>query len=320
MILESLCSIGWLAGWLSACAAPTASVVGYVEGEYVQIAPIEVARIVALEARRGDRVKAGQTIGSVEATDAVIAVSNAEGALAQAKAELANLRYGRRPEEIAAIEASLDAAKLQSEDNKRALDRARELNGRGFAPQADLDRAQTAYDVASSRVKELTANLAVAKLPARDDEIVAAQSRVKQAQAALDQAFWRLGQRTLTAPAAGQISDIVRHTGEVAGPTAPVVSMLPDGALKLTLYAPEAALSSLTLGQPLAVRCDGCPSGLSVAVSYIAHEPEFTPPVIYSLDQRQTLVYRIEARPVHDVALRLQPGQIVDVDLPQKRP
>ena len=320
MILETLCSIGFVASWLSACASPAASVVGYVEGEYVQIAPIEVARIVALDVRRGDLVKAGETIGSVEATDAVIAVSNAEGALAQAKAELANILYGRRPEEIAAIEASLDAAKLQSEDNKRSLDRARDLSGRGFAPQADLDRAQTAYDVASSRVKELTANLAVAKLPARDDEIAAAQSRVKQAQAALDQARRRLGQRTLTAPAAGQISDIVRHPGEVAGPTAPVVSMLPDGALKLTLYAPEAELSSLALGQQLPVRCDGCPSGLTVAVSYIAHEPEFTPPVIYSLEQRQTLVYRVEARPVHDVALRLQPGQIVDIDLPQRRP
>jgi HlyD family secretion protein len=273
MILETLCSIGIVASWLSACQPPVASVVGYVEGEYVQIAPIEVARIVALDVRRGDLVKAGETIGSVEATDAVIAVSNAEGALAQAKAELANILYGRRPEEIAAIEASLDAAKLQSEDNKRSLDRARDLSGRGFAPQADLDRAQTAYDVASSRVKELTANLAVAKLPARDDEIAAAQSRVKQAQAALDQARWRLGQRTLTAPAAGQISDIVRHPGEVAGPTAPVVSMLPDGALKLTLYAPEAELSSLALGEQLAVHCDGCPSGLTVAVSYT----QFTP-------------------------------------------
>ena len=97
-----------------------------------------------------------------------------------------------------------------------------------------------------------TANLAVAKLPARDDEIAAAQSRVKQAQAALDQARWRLGQRTLSAPAAGQISDIIRRPGEVAGPTAPVVSMLPDGALKLTLYAPEQALSSLALGETLA--------------------------------------------------------------------
>jgi HlyD family secretion protein len=265
-------------------------------------------------------VTAGQTIASVETTDAEIAVRNAEGGLAQAQAELANILYGRRPEEIAAIQATLDAAKVQTEDNKRSLDRERDLNARGFAPQADLDRAQTAYDVSSSRVKELAANLAVAKLPARDDEIAAARSKVKQAQATLDQARWRLGQRTLTAPAPGQISDIIRRPGEVAGPTAPVVSMLPDGALKLTFFAPEQALSSLALGEPLAVHCDGCPPGLTAAVSYIAREPEFTPPVIYSLDERQMLVYLIEARPAHDVALKLQPGQIVDVDLPQRRP
>ena len=89
MILEPLCSIGFVASWLSACAAPAVSVVGYVEGEYVQIAPIEVARIVALDVRRGDLVKAGETIGAVEATDAEIAVRNAEGALAQAQAERA---------------------------------------------------------------------------------------------------------------------------------------------------------------------------------------------------------------------------------------
>jgi HlyD family secretion protein len=320
MIFDAFCSIGLVASWLSACAPSTSSVVGYVEGEYVQIAPIDVARVLALDVRRGDLVMAGETIGAVEATDAEIAVRNAEGALAEAKADLANILYGRRPEEIAAIEATLAAAKVQTDDAKRSLDRKLELNGRGFAPQADVDAAQTAYDVAASRVNELAANLAVARLPARADEIAAAQSKIKQADAALDQARWRLGQRTLSAPAAGQISDIIRHPGEVAGPTAPVVSMLPDGALKLTFYAPEAALSSLALGEALTVHCDGCAAGLTAAISYIAREPEFTPPVIYSLDQRQTLVYRVEARPGHDVAKRLQPGQIVDVDLPSGRP
>ncbi len=320
MILEALCSIGFVASWLTACAPANAAVVGYVEGEYVAIAPIDVARIVSLGVRRGDWVKAGDLIGAVESTDAEIAVRNAEGQLAQAKAELANILYGRRPEEIAAIEASLNAAKVQTDDAKRSLDRKRDLNTRGFAPQADLDAAQTAYDVAVARVNELTANLAVARLPARADEIAAAQSRIAQAEANLDQARWRLGQRTLTAPSAGRVSDVIRRPGEVAGPSAPVVSMLPNGAIKLTIYVPETALSSLALGQALSVRCDNCEPGLTAAVSYIAREPEFTPPVIYSLDARQTLVYLVEARPAHDVALRLQPGQIVDVELPQVRP
>ncbi|MGA8714432.1 MAG: HlyD family secretion protein, partial [Roseiarcus sp.] len=132
-------------------------------------------------------------------------------------------------------------------------------------------------------------------------------------------ARWRLEQRQLVAPSAGYVSDIIRRVGDVAGPSAPVVSFLPENAVKVMVYVPEAALSSLALGQELNVRCDGCEKGLSAAVTYIAREPEFTPPVIYSLESRQTLVYLVEARAAHDKPLRLQPGQIVDVDLPGPR-
>ncbi len=49
-------------------------------------------------------------------------------------------------------------------------------------------------------------------------------------------------------------------------------------------------------------------------MSYVSDEPEFTPPVIYSLENRQKLVYRIEAKPSADAGI-LRPGQIVDVGL-----
>ncbi|MFZ1679737.1 MAG: HlyD family efflux transporter periplasmic adaptor subunit, partial [Rhizobiaceae bacterium] len=101
---------------------------------------------------------------------------------------------------------------------------------------------------------------------------------------------------------------------DLAGPSAPVVSFLPDGAVKLRLYVPETALSSIAVGAPLAVRCDGCPDGLGATVTYVSPDPEYTPPVIYSLENRQKLVFLIEARPDGD-ARRLQPGQIVDVQV-----
>ena len=100
--------------------------------------------------------------------------------------------------------------------------------------------------------------------------------------------------------AGGYVSDIIRRVGDVAGPSAPVVSFLPENAVKVMVYVPEGALSSLALGQELNVRCDGCEKGLSAAVTYIAREPEFTPPVIYSLESRQTLVYLVEARAAND--------------------
>jgi HlyD family secretion protein len=315
----TLCAIALIGNLLPGCGPTGSAVVGYVEGEYVAIAPIEVARIAAESVRRGDVLKAGDAVATLESTDAEIAVDNAQSALAQAKSDLANIQYGRRPEEIASIQATLDAAKVQADDDKRTLDRRRDLFSRGVAPQSDLDTAQTAYDVAYARIGELAANLAVAKLPARPEEIASAEHKVAQAKAALDSAQWRLGQRKLVAPADGYVSDIIRRVGEVAGPSAPVVSFLPDGALKLSVFVPESARSRFALGQTLAVHCDGCEAGLTAIVSYIAREPEFTPPVIYSLEDRQTLVYLVEARPGRDVHLRLQPGQIVDVDLPEAR-
>ena len=107
---------------------------------------------------------------------------------------------------------------------------------------------------------------------------------------------------------------MIRNPGDVAGPSSPVISMLPDGAVKLTLFVPEAAFYSVSVGKILDVRCDGCPADMTARVSYVSPDPEFTPPVIYSLETRQKLVYLVEARPVGD-ATALQPGQIVDVVL-----
>jgi HlyD family secretion protein len=312
--MSFLCSIP-LAAWLfSACAGPPPLAVGYVEGDYVLLAPIEVAQVQSISVRRGDRVEAGEVIAKMETDDAKIAVAQAEAALAQAQAQLADLKIGRRPEEIAVLEAMVRSANAEAEEKRRVFARATDLLDRGIATQAEFDEAQTAVEVAAARINQAEANLAVARLPARPEEIKAAENQVKQAAIEIEQAKWRLSKRSLTAPSAGRIDDIIRNPGDVAGPSAPVISMLPDGAVKLSVFVPEASFSSVAVGKLLNVRCDGCPDGIEARISYVSPDPEFTPPVIYSLETRQKLVYLVEARPVGD-ATPLQPGQIVDVSL-----
>ena len=312
--MSMLCAIPVVSAFLNACAAPEPLATGYVEGDYVLIAPVETARIEKLGVARGDHFSAGQPLVELERQDAEIAVAQAKAGLAQAASQLADLKQGKRAEEIAMIEASLNSAKAQSTEAERKLTRAADLKTRGIASQADLDSASTNAELASAKVAELEANLAVAKLPARADQIKAAEAALEQAQAAMENAQWRLDNRVLTAPSDGAVSDIVRNAGEVAGPQAPVLTVLPDGAVKLKLYVPEKDRSSLAPGSHLAVRCDGCGDGLTATVSYVAPDPEFTPPVIYSLENRQTLVYLVEARPDTGQSV-LQPGQIVDVVL-----
>jgi len=310
-----LCALPLVAGLLG-CPAPDVLAVGYVEGEYVHLAPVSTAELVEVAVRQGDRVEAGQVVARQERTDAEIAVAEAEAARQQAAAELANLREGSRPEEIAVTEAALEAARVRLREAERQAERQTALAGRNVVSQASLDTAVADRDTARTQVAELEARLAVERLPARAQVVAAAESRLAAAEAAVRDARWRLDKRTIAAPVAGAVADVFRRAGEIAGPAEPVVSILPDGAWKVVVFVGEPAVAGLAPGTELAVRCDGCPAGLTATVSYVADEPEFTPPVIYSVENRQKLVYRVEARPSPDARL-LRPGQIVDVGLAQ---
>jgi HlyD family secretion protein len=278
------------------------------------VAPAATARIEDLAVKRGDWVAAGEVLAVQERRDAEIALAEAEAALARARSERANLLEGRRPEEINVIEASLASAGAEAAEAAKEVGRLRALHERNIVPEAQLDAAETAADVAAARVTETEANLAVARLPARPHEIQAAEAAVAQANALRDAAEWALDERSLRAPADGTISEILRRAGEIAGPQAPVLSLLPKGAVQLRLYIPEPAVASVAPGTRLAVRCDGCGPGAAATVTNVSDEPEFTPPVIYSIENRQKLVYLVEARP-DPGAEALKPGQIVDVSL-----
>ncbi|RCW79640.1 HlyD family secretion protein [Paracoccus lutimaris] len=308
-----VCAIPLISALFSGCAAPPPFATGYVEGEYVLIAPLASAQLLEVPVGRGDRVAAGQVVAIMETQDAQIALAQSEAGLAEAENQLANLQEGRRPEEINVLEATLASARAQADEAAKEVARQESLRARNVSSQTQLDQARTSDEIARARVAEAEAQLSVARLPARAQEIEAARAGVAQARAARDGAAWQLTQRRLTVPAPGAIFDVIRRPGELAGPSAPVLSYLPDGAVKLRLYVPEAEVALIAPGSVLHVNCDGCAQA-TATVTYVSDAPEFTPPVIYSLQNRQKLVYLIEARPDAG-ATRLKPGQIVDVDL-----
>ena len=155
--MSFVCSIPVIASLFS-CTPATPLAVGYVEGEYVLLAPIETAQVVSVMVRRGDRFDKGAELARLEDRDTEIAVAQAQAALAQAKAQLADLRKGKRPEEIAVLETTLRSAEVQADDAKRTLKRTTDLNKRGIATQAELDKARTAADLADARVGEAKAS------------------------------------------------------------------------------------------------------------------------------------------------------------------
>jgi multidrug efflux pump subunit AcrA (membrane-fusion protein) len=153
----------------------------------------------------------------------------------------------------------------------------------------------------------------------RVDEIRAAEADARAAREALAQADWRLAQRAITSPAAGRVHDTHYVVGDFVPAGSPVASVLPPGNVLVRFYVPEPVLGRLQPGQAVRVACDGCAEPLVARIAFISDRAEYTPPVLYSRDNRAKLVYRVEARPAAADAAKLHPGQPVDVTLPDAR-
>jgi HlyD family secretion protein len=163
-------------------------------------------------------------------------------------------------------------------------------------------------------VAALEAERATARLPARPDAIRAAGSNVEAAQAALEQAEWRLSQRTITAPAGGLVEQLVRNPGEWVPANGVVASLLPPERLRVVFFTPEKWRDAVKLGAQVGLACTGCPTDLKGRVRFLSTVAEYAPPIIYSRETNEKLVFRAEAV-LDPASLALHPGQPVSVRL-----
>lgn len=175
--------------------------------------------------------------------------------------------------------------------------------------KATLANAQQTYDRALSLSKtgagtQATLDAAVSSLRVAEARVATSETRLKR--------------RRAFAPVAGTIQQIYFREGEMVAAQRPVLSIMPPGNMKIRFFVPETELPKLTIGDEVRVTCDNCSADLTAKIYFIATTAEYTPPVIYSLDERNKLVYLIQARPSRPDALRV--GQPISVYLNPKTP
>ncbi|MBA2960545.1 MULTISPECIES: HlyD family secretion protein [Ramlibacter] len=306
-----------LGALLAGCSgSKAAGYQGYVEGEYVNVASPVAGRLDRLLVQRGQMVDAKAPLFSLESEQEVAAKQQADEQFNSAQAQLADLKVGRRRPEVAVTQAQLAQARAALAQATLQLQRDEAQFDAGGIARGQVEDARANQAIKAARVRELEGLLDVNRLPARDDQIRAQSAQVAAARAVQSQAAWRLDQKR---PAAGQqalVSDTLYREGEWVPAGSPVVRLLPPGNVKLRFFVPEPAAGDLRPGRSVNVGCDGCGTGLSAVVSYVANEAEYTPPVIYSNETRAKLVFLVEARPTPESAARLRPGQPVSVTLP----
>jgi HlyD family secretion protein len=287
---------------LAACEQPRNDHwLGYVEGELALIAPPQAGWITSLNVARGAHVKSGDALFTLDAVRELAARDNANAQIAASK-ELAS----QATAQIAQAQAQQTQIDADIAKNQKELARQQELVRIGGSPRRDLEAAQAAYDSARAQKNQAAAVQSQAAAARRQ-----ADAQARQGEANRTTAEFNLSERTVHALVAGEVQDLYFRQGEYANAGAPVVALLPPANVFARFFVPEAQVAKLTLGAQVHISCDGCASNIVGTISFIASQAEFTPPVIYSVGNRERLVFKVEARVTEGLPVR--PGVPIEV-------
>jgi HlyD family secretion protein len=246
---------------------------GYAEGDYVFVSAPVAGWVDHMTVNRGDWVQNGTRLFTLDDTHETAERDEAVANINQAEAELAQ-----------------EQANLA-------------YTGKELTRQTGL--AHDKAGIPSTYDQTLESH------QASQGRIVQLEGQIRQMQAAFVDARYQLSQRDIVSLTHGRVQDILFFQGEYAPAMTPIVSILPPENIYVRFFVPEQDFAKIHIGQRVAISCDSCKANMTAVVSFIASQEEFTPPIIFSLDSRQQLVFKVEARVKGGLALN--PGQPVDI-------
>jgi HlyD family secretion protein len=291
----------WLAWKPKADEDPRLS--GYVEGESLYLAAPAAGPVTNLAVVRGQRVEAGQALFSLDARQVGAQSDQRRAEIVQAGAQVAVARadYDR-------ARAAAESARALAADARSVADRYARMkrDDPGTVATQDVERYQASAVSAAAQ-----ARAAAEQAKGAAAQIAAAEAQVVQGRAGLTDISVRADQLAPRAPGPARVEEVYFQTGEWANANQPILSLLPDDRIKLRFFVPEGQVAAYRPGTQVRFSCDGCGAERRATIAYVAPRPEFTPPVIYSRQTRDRLVFLVEARPADPA--KLTPGLPVDV-------
>jgi len=287
---------------------------GYVEGENVYLASPYSGILKKLLVSRGEHVQRGQLLFVLDQNPEELVVKQGEANLLQANKVLNDLELPRRTPEIEAIKAQIEQADAEMKLAELRVNRYSILLEKKVIDKDTVDAAITRYREQKNLKAQYEQNLQLARLGSRDEQIKAQEAQVISLTARLNEVKWQLAQKSITAPDDGFIFDTYFREGEFVPNQQPVLSLLAPQYVRIEFYIPLDKLASVHRGQLVHFNCMGCKGNNEAEINYISPEAQFIPPLVYSRDNSDKLVFRIKALIKNPD--QFKPGQPVSVILP----
>jgi len=313
VVLGAAIALRLLLHGAGAAAAPFRAT-GTVEATEAVLGFAAAGRIAEVRVHEGDRTTAGAVLALLDTAQAMARMRQAQANVAVARAQLADLQYGSRPQELEDRRQALMAAQQTLAQATADWDRVRTLTN--AVSEQSIDAARTARDVAQARYEQARQELALAEAGTRRGQVAAAAAAVDAAQAQAHLIEATIPDYFVRSPFDGIVTVRAREPGESVVPGNAVVSVLNPADRWVRIYIPESRLGLVHIGEAAAISIDAFPRrAFSGEVSWISSEAEFTPRNVQTQDERVKLVYAAKIRITNDPELALKPGTPADVRL-----
>ena len=300
---------------LVGCNRQSTEITGYVEGEFTYLSSPIGGTLKWLGVQRGEQVAPNQLLFRLDTEPEQSALNAAKQRTLEALGKYKDLEAPARATELGVIEGQIKQAKAQVQLTQARLKRIQTLYNKKFVAKDSLDAATSDFNSATAKVQSLQSEFNDAKLGGRKNAVDAANAAVSANAAEIKRAEWTVAQKNGIANDAARVFDTYYQVGEFVPAGRPIVSLLLPKDVHIVFYLSVAKMKSIQLGSEIGVQCSGCRDDLKAKITYISPVAEFTPPVIYSLENGPKLAFRILAQ--SNSVEGLHPGLPVTLELPR---
>lgn len=224
----------------------------YLQGNILSVSPQVAGQIDQVMVVENQLVKAGDQLFTIKNDSYEAAVK-----AAQARLDMAKQSVDAGSNSVTANQAQVTAAQAALTDATNQFDRTQKLFQAGDVSQASMDQATSARDQATAQLTAAQARVSAAQ--AQLGGSGSDNASVRAAQANLTMAQIDLTHTTVTAPAAGWISNISLRPGQFVEPGQSLFAIVEDGSWWIDANFKETDIERIRTGQPATISIDMYP-------------------------------------------------------------
>lgn len=262
---------------LMGCNEKDDSYNGYIDADLIYLSANFSGRLTDLAVLRGQSIQKDQFLFKLEQTSE---------------------QYGVEMSQLSDKSLLAQRAQILSKIHYGEINYARVLKMRSHeaASQNDLDVAKNDLSVLKEKLAEIDAQIKSSEVNVADNQ-------------------WRMQRKESFSPDEGIVFDTYYNKGEFVQAGQPVLALITSQHIKVVFFVPETELAKIKLDEKIKVSADGNPKLAVGKIFYISNIAEYTPPIIYSREERQRLVFRVEANVISPQLKALHLGQPVTLEL-----